>query len=199
MNHWHNLVNRVPEHMTGLRDDIATAFKIVENFDTKARAIHADPTLSSTGRRERLQQEAAKGPRDHLAQLKQKNRAAVASIAARRKALQPVVKDHSDPVAEMRRAELRTLLRGMSPAERNQLVFSGDRDIIEAIIDAPAALSGIDAEMRAKAVEHFMGATNGPALRDLEAEEDALEATGAALEVAGRALEKLAETEREAA
>jgi hypothetical protein len=197
-NAWHSLVQRVPETYTGLREDIATAFGIVEGFDGKAKAINGDATLSETGRRQRLQQEAAK-PREHLSQLKTKAQASIASIAARKKALQPVVKDHTDPVAEMRRAELRTFLRGMSTAERNRLLFSGDRDIIEAVVDAPAALSGIDEEMRAKAVEHFMEATSGPALRDLEANEDALEAAEAALEVAGRALEKLAETEGKAA
>jgi hypothetical protein len=192
------LIERIPERYSGLRDELTTAFGVVARFEEKAKAINSDPTLSPLGRRDRLA-EGRKNPAAHLAQLKTKNQAAIASIAARRKALEPEIKNRSDAVAEMRRAEIRTFLRGLSDAERTRMIFKADRSVIEAIADAPPALSGLTEDMHEQAVQAFIAVEHADAITSLAAEHAVLENARAALMVAEQALNRLAEPEERAA
>lgn len=194
MKHFQSLIERVPERYSGLRADLSTAFEIVNRMAAKAQEISADPHLSQQGKRARLESELGKTAREHLAQLKTRNRAALASIAAQRAALMPAVKDRDSVTGEMRRAELRAFLRQLSPADRTRILFAGDKDIIEATVDAPAALSGIDDALKQQAVDAYVEKTHAKTVADLAADAEARESVAAALTVAGREIEKLGES-----
>lgn len=183
---------RIPERYSGLRQDVETAAKIVTNFEAKVKAVKADQNLTEAGKWDALRKELAGGAVSHLSQLEKVNRAALASLAAQKQALMPAVKDRTNPVAEMRRAELRAFLRGLPQEDRIKQALSGDSAIIEAIVDMPAALSGLSDDLKSKAVDVYIAKTNAETIARIEADQDALENVATALTLAKMDLSKIA-------
>ncbi|WP_281803501.1 hypothetical protein [Methylocystis echinoides] len=182
---------RIPEKYATQRADIEAAALIVSRLEEKAKAVRADAHLSEAGRWDALRKELAGGARSHLAQLQKNNLAALASIAAQKKALLPAVKDRTDTIGEMRRAELRAFLRGLPQGERTKMALSGDPAMIEALVDQPAVLSGLSEELRAQAVDVYVAKTHGETAARIEADQEALENVRVALHLAKIDLERI--------
>jgi hypothetical protein len=140
--------------------------------------------LSDHGRRQKLQ-DFAKAEAGHVAKAKRALAAAQEAQAQQRNALLPTVKDKANVASAMLRQEARALLRGKSQAEAAALLFDPNADsiLIEAVIEAPLALSGISADMKDK-----LQRTAGPMLIALAEQDEALSLLNAALRMSSETL-----------
>jgi hypothetical protein len=186
----HELIERIDARFTGLRDDAETALGIAARAGEKAAAIRADRNLSEEGKMAAIRAEIAKGAIGHLNQLRQSNEAAGAALAARRANFEPKVE--RTLLAEQRNSELRRYLRELNHADRTRILFSGDNDVIEAVASAPAFLSGLTDDLRARAIAAHVERTHGPQIAGLAAEQSALENVAAAIAVAEMELARIA-------
>jgi hypothetical protein len=163
--------------------------------DEKAAAIRRDRNLSAEGQLDAIRKAIAKDAGGHIKQMRVKNDAAIASLAARRAHFEPKV--DRTIIGEQRRSELRRYLRELNHADRTRILFSGDKEVIEAIADAPAFLSGLTSDMRDRAIAAHVEKTHGPAMGSLAAEQAALENFGTCLAVAEDTLRRIAGGELE--
>lgn len=192
-----HLIERIDARFSGLRADAETAFGLVDRAGEKAATIRADRNLSVGGQLSAIRAAIAKDAAVHIKALRTKNQAAIASLAARRRHFEPKVE--RTIMGEQRRSELRRYLRELNHADRTRILFSGGKDVIEAIADAPAFLSGITDDLKARALAAHAEKEHGPAMASIAAEQAALEDFGACLEVAEGELRRIADGELEVA
>ena len=157
-----SILSRLDRHAAhaataGLRKAAENCFAISQRFADDATEIAQDRRYSAEGKRAKLaearaQKDAlmrdARGPID----------TAQKGVEALRAQIKPVVVDQS-PVAEMRRAELRTYMRNLPDDPKRMAALLGafdgrtriepDSKIVEAVLDAPAFLS-CSAALRAR-------------------------------------------------
>ena len=121
--------------------EAATAvFGQVSKLEARKAELDADKTLSPEGRRIKLAEFVKTDLAKHLAWAAKPIRTTLAESQVKRDAFVIPTPDRTDPVAEMRRAEMRTYVRSLQPGERMSAVF--DPAMAEAVLDAPPALSG---------------------------------------------------------
>jgi hypothetical protein len=93
--------------------------------------------------------------------------------------------DATDLAAAMLRQEMRTYLRGLDLSERmTALTDKPDPAMLAAALEAPAALSGLNAETRAHVAQTYVQATHAQTLKAMDDREEALDVVGAAAEIA---------------
>jgi hypothetical protein len=80
------------------------------------------------------------------------------AIARQREALVPLVKDRNDIAAAMLRAEMRSFMRNMRPAEAIAFATSdvADATLFEAIFEAPLVLSNLNAMSRDRILQVYL-------------------------------------------
>lgn len=179
-----SLLARIPKERAGLVADVSQAFGVVTGFRAKVKEIAADAHLSREGKLARAAEALKAGPADHLKQLADRTAAAKAAIETRRANLRQTKPLEDSQLGEMRRRELRDLLRNMPDGERLRLAFSGDPEIEDAIAHGHHALSGLTPEMKARVVDKIVESTSGAKLENLAAEEAALDEAAAAIRTA---------------
>jgi hypothetical protein len=166
-------------HVTVLKSVVETAFALGVMVDSAKKRAAEDQHLSETGRAAHV----AKIAIDNLKPLVQSTAGARKMGRfnnERRAALKPPTPPRDDSVGEMRRAELRAFARGMKAAER--LPFALDHP--EAILDAPAALSGLPADQFAKVHEAYIAAKFGHEIAEIELLDEDLSTVKAAHDLA---------------
>ncbi len=184
-----------------LAADVETAFRIGPAFEPKARTIRANGHLTTAGHNIEVVAALKSGPVGHLAQIRGSIAAQLDAVKAKRAAAMApptmTTEQRGDLVGEMQRAEVRAWLRGMEPVERIRAVLeSNDPSVRDAVLLAPPALSGLNAEHHATIVQKAAQERYGAALKAWEREEDALESAAAAVEVAELDLLRVAGVER---
>lgn len=196
-----SFLDRLPKSATGLAEDVTTAFAISSRFaTTKAAEIDTDETLSREGKRLAKQKAMEGGPILHMLQIRDRNKLALMAVRGRRKALVPTEPADTRMIAESQRAEARSVLRSLSPAERAALVMSTDDPlVIDAALFASPFLTGISATVREQLMDKIVRERHGEALAQLDADEEALRTVEAAIEVATGELLRTAEVEIKAA
>jgi hypothetical protein len=166
-------------HVAGLKSIIETAFALSEMIGSAKRRAAADPHLSEEGRKA------------HVAKVAQDNLKPLADATAparkmgrfnadRRASLKPPVPKRDDLVGEMRRQELRAFARSLKMAER--LPFALEHP--EAILDAPAALSGLPEDQFSKVRETYIAAKFCPEIAEIEILDEDLATVKAAHDLA---------------
>ena len=133
-----------------VREKIEVAARLAMRFTDKAATIRKDPTLSPQGQIERIvRSELVAGFAGHYLQLKREVDRAIAAIAAEtgglRKRSTDLLGDGFSAAASP--PKTRYYLRSLAPNERRQLAFKDDPLIQAAILEAPAFLSGVDAQI----------------------------------------------------
>jgi hypothetical protein len=132
-----------------LRSEVAFALEVAEKFAEGKAAIEGDKYLSPEGRiakKGALVRSALRDIRDagapQIAEMKQKLASIVASI-------KPVGFDKTDFAHALLRAELRSALKVMQIGDRAALLLGekSDAAFIDAVLEAPGILSGIDHQM----------------------------------------------------
>jgi hypothetical protein len=93
--------------------------------------------------------------------------------------------DKSDLFAEMQRQEVRTWLRSLPEGERMSVALSSkDPSVRDAILMAPAAMSGLQADVRDHVLTAVLEEAHGPRLRALDETQQAYELLDAAVKTA---------------
>lgn len=176
-------LKRLPSSAAEERAIVEALFGLPNTIREKAAAIRADGRLSDGAKADDIRQMAKGTPRQHLQQLRSRAAAMKADVQNRRLALKPKEVDRSDLYAEMQRRELRDHLKTL-PAEQRLRAAMDDPAITEAVLNAPAALSGLSAEHLGLVRDGHMEKTFGPQLADIEKREAVLEVINSAVEIA---------------
>jgi hypothetical protein len=166
-------------HVAGLKSTVETVFALGATIDSAKRRAADDLNLSDAGRKAHV----AKVAQDNIVPLVQSTvglRKAVRFNTERRAALAPPTPDRNDTVGEMRRQELRTFARSLKGAER--LPFALEH--AEAVLNAPAALSGLPADQFEKVRRIYIEAKFGPEIAEIDLLDEDLATVRAAHDLA---------------
>src|ERR1019366_7891192 len=150
-------------HVEGLKSIVETSFALGAMIDSAKKRAADDLNLSEAGRAAHV----AKVAQDNVRPLTEVTAAACKAgrfNADRRASLKPPEPRRDHLVGEMRRQELRAFARSIKTAER--LPFALDHP--EAILDAPAALSGLPEDQFLKVRENYVAAKFGPEIAEIE-------------------------------
>jgi hypothetical protein len=166
-----------------LRAAAQKCLAISERLAQERAAIDRDGHLTREGKQARLTEVLKKNYGRELRDARKPFDEFARNIAAVRETVKPVTVDRTDVVAAMERQEMRAFMRGLSNAEKTALLLeSPDARFLDAVLDAPAALSGIAPEIYGRAKDAREEQIHGPVLRELEAMEALLaDAQNAAL------------------
>ena len=173
----------------GIRSDIEAAFDLVDALTATATKIRADQNLTAQGRSEAIRAAFGGDLMANFRRLQGNVKKAREHLATQRLSLLPRAPDRSDTFGEMQRSEIRTWLRSLPEGQRWKQLDTADKSVREAIIFAPAALSGMPEDRHALLIQTVMQETHGAQLADLEGLEDAIENAEAAIQVAGQNLQ----------
>jgi hypothetical protein len=180
-------LSRVPTSATGHREKITAAVAIANRAQDAYADIRNDARLSAVGRAEKLREAAATwGNNGHLAQIRESTARDLAKVRSERASMVLPAPDRADLFGELQRAEVRQMLRGLTESERTQVALSGDKTVQMAIAHAPAALSGLDEQIKGRVVDTVLAATHGARLAELDVVENELVAVVVASATIGR-------------
>ncbi len=150
-------------HVDGLRTVLNSAFLLGEQIDTIKARVANDPHLSDTGRKAEVAKFAIDSV-EALIKITTPMRKAVRWNQDRRESLKLPEHSRDDLVGELRRQELRAFARSLKMVER--LPFAMEHP--DAVLDAPAALSGLPADQYSRVRESYITAKFGPEIREIE-------------------------------
>src|ERR1019366_2919685 len=150
-------------HVPAMRSTVETVFALGLMIDSAKKRAGDDLNLSDAGRAAHV----AKIAIDNVKPLLSSTAGARKMMrynTDRRANLKPPTPPRDDTVGEMRRAELRAFALSLKMAER--LPFALENP--EAMLDAPAALSGLPDEQFSKVRETYISAKFGPEIAEIE-------------------------------
>jgi hypothetical protein len=177
------LLKRLPASAAEERELITQAFGITGTVREKAAAIRADGRLSETGKADDTRALARGAPLAHLRQIKARAAAMAADVANARKAVQLPEPDRTDLSAEMRRAELRSFVRGLPQEEKLRFVL-GNEAAATAVLDQLPAISGLNDDLFDRVKQERTERLFGSQLAEIEKREAAVEVISSAVEIA---------------
>jgi hypothetical protein len=168
------------------RNTVEIAGGTVDAFRKKVQEIKSNRNYSVEGHRNQIKT-AAENPLKFYAELKKQAASDRAKLDARREdfRLRPLSRD--DVVGALDRQEIRAWLRSVPAGERQRHALT-DPTIAAAVASAPAALSGLDAEIHTRVINAELERQFGPELTILNGESQNLDVVDAVLAVAERQL-----------
>jgi hypothetical protein len=179
-----------------LRKAAEQCLAIAQKFSDQRDELERDGRYTIEGKRERLKEMLPAATR-LMGDARAPIDGAKKGLERLRGELKSAPVDRTDAVAEMRNAEIRAYVRGMESSLLRSAAILSDPRIRDAVLDQPAALSGIPEVdyQRAKAArdEQVQEALNGPKLREIEALEPVVGEADAAAGIAQNDLTSLAE------
>jgi hypothetical protein len=176
-------LKRLPPNAAEERALVEQLFGIPRTVAEKRAAILNDRRLSEQGKIDDTRTMARGTPLQHLQQLRARVTAMTADVANRRKAVQLPEPDRTDLSAEMRRAELRSFVRGLPQEEKLRFVL-GNEAAATAVLDQVPAISGLNDDLFDRVKQERIERLFGPQLAEIEKREAVVEVVDAALEVA---------------
>ena len=199
-----NILDRIDRYAThpstaALRKAAENCFTIAENFAKHRDFLERDGFFTPEGKRakltEALTKQFARDMRDARAPIE----AAAKEIERLRGNIKPVAVDRTDVVAAMERAEIRAFIRSLPSAEKiATLLNQPDPKILDAVLDAPAALSGVPEQHYAAAKEAREEQLFGPQLKEIEALQAVVDEANAAATIARTDLATVVEMDQAA-
>ncbi len=150
-------------HVDGLRTVLNSAFLLGEQVGTAKTRAANNPHLSDAGRRAEVAKFAIDTVKP-LIEVTAPMRKAMRWNQDRRESLKLPEHSRDDLVGELRRQELRAFARSLTMVKR--LSFAMEHP--DAVLDAPAALSGLPADQYARVRESYIVAKFGPEIREIE-------------------------------
>jgi hypothetical protein len=151
------------KHVEGFKSTVETVFHLGEMVDSAKKHAAADTHLSAAGRVAYVEK-VAQGNIKMLTEVTAAARKAVRYNADRRSNLKPPTPDRHDMVGAMERAELRAHAKSLKIVERLPFAL----EYPEAILDAPACLSGLPADQFAKVRQSYIEAKFGPEIAEID-------------------------------
>lgn len=140
------LISRVPDHpiSPGIKGAMIDALTIAEKFSARKADMQRSGTLTAKGQEQALRDELTGNTGRSLARAKDQIVKARKDVKARRDKLVVKAIDPADIAAALERQEIRSWLRSLDIQERNTVVnTTADNRVLEAMVTAPAELSGI--------------------------------------------------------
>jgi hypothetical protein len=168
-----------------MRDDLKSALEAAERFADKAASIRQDGNLSHEGRNN-----ATKAALRSVLRDVRDSGAQVLEMKARLNAIQASIAmpkfDKTDVAGALARQEIRQALRGMSLGDRAGLLFGEGADPrwIDAVLEAPALLSGTPPELYEQAKGQRIEGLFAREIADGEDLNQQIEEAEAALQIA---------------
>ena len=161
-----------------MHNEVRLAFGIANTVRENVARIVADKRFSAEGHKDQIKQMLGKGPLSHLDQIRTKLAKPMEALKAER-ATFVIEADRTDTFAEMQRQEARAWLRTLPDAERIRVALESKEAVIrEAVAMAPAALSGLPANIKQTVFDGLLTERYGVKLENnthlLEAYGDAL-------------------------
>jgi hypothetical protein len=150
-------------HVAGLKSIVETAFGLGAMIDSAKKRAAEDPHLSAEGRNAHV----SKVAQDNLLPLAQATAAARKMgrfNADRRAGFKPPTPPRDDIIGELKRSEIRAFVREL-PIEK-RLDFANRHP--EAILDAPAELSGLPQDRFEAIRDEFIKSNFGPEIAEIE-------------------------------
>ncbi len=166
-------------HVPGLKSVVETLDALSAMIDSATRKTANDPHLSDQGRRAYVAKIAVDNIKP-VVEAAKSARQAMRWNATRKEALKPPTPPRDDIVGEMKRQEIRAFVRGLTMAEKYAVASQHP----EAILDAPAVLSGLPDDRYGEIRDAFIKAKFGPELAEIETLDLDLELVGAAYDLA---------------
>jgi len=171
----------------------------MEAIHARQAEIAKDNNLSPLGRQDAFRKFLGANTAPHLHFARKAIETMRVKLADERKRLLPASPDRSDLAGAVLRSEMRTMLRGQSPAKRSEMLLGVDADplVISAALEAPNISSGINDETRAKLTNRAIERAHPGALRLIEEVEDAVSIVDTAYRMATNTAQKAAEFHNE--
>jgi len=165
-----NLLDRIGNET--LRNAAAACLDLAASVRERRAALDKDANLTERGRAQAIGDALTKQFAPKFRKAQQPIAAALAEVEKRKLALTLPTPDRTDLAGVLERQEIRAYLRGLPIAERSALVFSSkDQGIVDAVLTAPAELSGIPQD-RFEALQNITRERlHGPAMKEIAAAE----------------------------
>jgi hypothetical protein len=164
------------------------AFAAIDALDAAKATIASNPELTDVGRQKQIKESIFREtvPAMHRGQIELAK--ARQEVETRRAALIPPKADPTDAAAAVRRQEIRAFLRGLDDKGRDAFLkkSKGDAEVTQAIIEQPAALSGVRDSLHDLILNEAMEAAYSPEIAELQMLEEAIDVAASAIE-SGRA------------
>jgi hypothetical protein len=171
-----------------LRAAAAQCLAIGDKFAQQRDLLERDSHLSDVGRRAKITDAVRVHARD-LRDARKPILEAQQNLDRLRGQIKPVAIDRTDVVAAMERQEIRAFIRGLSSQDKiSALLKNNDPKILDAVLDAPAALSGIEEQHYAAALAARKEQLHGPALMEIEQLKTVIDEANAVAQTARRDL-----------
>jgi hypothetical protein len=196
MSIWNTLSEQLPEEYskaTHLAPHLV-AFKKIrqlsEEVSKHRQSVEAPGTLNARGITEAIRGFAASKVVPELRRQQYRLEKAEKALAERRLRLGVPVPDKTDTAGAMLRAEVRSYLRELEPAERTALLMVNPSAlVVSAVFEAPNFLSGVSDELRAQAEQAIVENSAPDDLAKIEEEREAIGVAGMGLEIAVRTIQ----------
>lgn len=183
------LLDRIPSghrQSDAMRRVVETTLTLGERFQARRRELHADPKLTGIGRSETLKAELLKTYARDLRDAKEPIRKARAELDALRSAVKVRPGNPADVSEALLRTEIRSTLFAMNPSDRAAVLVNPATDvrIVEAVLSAPALLSGVDPNVMGHVEEAYQAAKFGPQMEEITELEEIVASAEAAAQIA---------------
>lgn len=177
-------ISKEQPHSNMLCNVALRAFTIGSKMDEFREKVAKDPRLTEVGRREKVA-ETAKGMIREALDAARPQRSAMAQVIGQRMHMKPKPLERENAVAELRRQELRAFVRSQPPAKRlsTAIELAEDDEALSALMDAPAALSGLPVDQYGHLRDIYVKRNFGDQIARLDVLEEDCTAAGAAIEM----------------
>jgi hypothetical protein len=185
-----SILNRFDRHAENpatarLAAAAAECLTISERFANQRELLERDGYLTPEGKRVKLAEALTKQFARDLRDARKPIESAAQEVTRLRGEVKPVQVDRTDVVAAMERQEIRAFIRSLPSGDKiAALLKQADPKILDAVLDAPAALSGVPEEHYARAKTAREEQLHGPQLREIEALQSVVDEANAAAQVA---------------
>jgi hypothetical protein len=186
------LIGRIPASSTALRQAALACLDVADRFRAREAEVKSDIGFTPVGRSKTLKDEASKS---YLPALDAAFRPIADALAAAKRARASIsftAPDPSNITAALERQEIRAMVKGMKLGER-MAFLTGNKDerIADAVLSAPAPLSGLDDEQFGIVRDMAVDRRFGDKVAEIRAAEEAAEAAQAAMLVAGNEIKQI--------
>jgi len=171
--------------LVGLVDMIDNALTAIDAPKAMKDRVAQIKTLNALGIAQALRGELSRNVVPELRRIRRVAQERRDVVKSQREALAQVKVDATDVVGALQRQEMRTYLRTLDDGERMKLLTDGDdHRMAQAALEVPAAMSGLNGEMRAQVEEAYVRAKHSAALKALDEMGEALSLLDAAARIA---------------
>lgn len=165
---------------------ITRALDVHTKFRTKAAEVAKDPHRTPLGKQDVLRKFVGENAHEVL-RIRKTVDVMRTKLTERRAKLMPAKADPANVASAVMRMEMRQMLRGIkNHGERLRLLLDNDADtsMLEAALEAPNAMSGINDQMRELITTSVIERNHPGALAQIEKAEEAIELVDVAARVA---------------